>query len=97
MRSEQGERKAETSPHPSPAATPSPQGEGFADGGAPAIILAANRVGGPCEGMRRIRSDGELPAEVLEYIELVEGNRPRACKEQHALAALIRRLANEEG
>lgn len=64
---------------------------------APAVILAGNRVGGPCEGMRRIRSDGELPAEVLEYIELVEGNRPRACKEQHALAALIRRLANEEG
>ena len=33
----------------------------------------------------------ELPPEVLEYIQLVESDKPRACPEQHALAALVRR------
>ena len=47
-------------------------------------------------GMRRIRSDEELPREVLEYIELVERDEPRACPDQHALAAYVRRVANTE-
>lgn len=34
----------------------------------------------------------EIPAEVLEYIELVESGVPRACPEQHALCAHIRRV-----
>ena len=38
----------------------------------------------------------DIPAEVLRYIELVEANTPRACPEQHALAALIRRVFAEE-
>ena len=33
-----------------------------------------------------------IPPEILEYIEQVESNAPRACKEQHALVALIRRV-----
>lgn len=33
-----------------------------------------------------------IPPEILEYIEQVENNAPRACKEQHALVALIRRV-----
>ena len=38
----------------------------------------------------------DIPPEVLRYIELVEANTPRACPEQHALAALIRRVFAEE-
>lgn len=38
----------------------------------------------------------EIPAEVLEYIELVESGQPRACPEQHALAALVRRAFETE-
>ena len=34
--------------------------------------------------------------EILEYIELVEGNEPRACKEQHALVKMIRRIFETE-
>lgn len=32
-----------------------------------------------------------IPAEILEYLELVESGKPRVCPEQTALAALIRR------
>lgn len=32
-----------------------------------------------------------IPPEVLEYIELVESGTPRACPEQHALVAMIRK------
>ena len=32
----------------------------------------------------------ELPREVLNYLEAVEADKPRACREQHALAAHIR-------
>ncbi len=38
----------------------------------------------------------EIPAEVLEYIELVESDNPRACPEQHALVALVRRAFETE-
>ncbi|MBM6976957.1 hypothetical protein [Intestinimonas butyriciproducens] len=38
----------------------------------------------------------EIPAEVLEYIELVESGQPRACLEQHALVALVRRAFEAE-
>ena len=38
----------------------------------------------------------EIPAEVLEYIELVESGQPRACPEQHALVALVRRAFEAE-
>ena len=38
----------------------------------------------------------EMPAEVLEYIELVESGQPRACPEQHALVALVRRAFETE-
>ena len=38
----------------------------------------------------------EIPAEVLEYIELVESGQPRACQEQHALVALVRRAFEAE-
>lgn len=38
----------------------------------------------------------EIPAEVLRYIEAVEADTPRACEEQHALAAMIRRVFAEE-
>ena len=34
----------------------------------------------------------EIPAQVLRYIEAVEADTPRACPEQHALVALIRRV-----
>ena len=37
-----------------------------------------------------------IPPEILEYIEQVEADQPRACKEQHALAALIRRIFQTE-
>lgn len=37
-----------------------------------------------------------IPPEVLEYLELVEGDTPRACPEQHALAARIRRCFADE-
>ena len=33
-----------------------------------------------------------IPPEILEYIELVESDKPRACPEQHALVALVRRV-----
>ena len=42
-------------------------------------------------GMRRIRSDAELPREVLDYIEIVESDNPRSGKDQLALAAYVRR------
>lgn len=38
----------------------------------------------------------EIPAAVLRYIESVEADTPRACPEQHALAALVRRVFAEE-
>ena len=38
----------------------------------------------------------EIPAEVLEYIELVESGQPRACPEQHARVALVRRAFETE-
>lgn len=38
----------------------------------------------------------EIPAEVLEYVELVESGQPRACPEQHALVALVRRAFETE-
>lgn len=37
-----------------------------------------------------------IPAEVLRYLEAVEADTPRACPEQHALAALIRRVFETE-
>lgn len=37
-----------------------------------------------------------LPPEILNYIELVEANTPRACEEQHALVRLIRKIFREE-
>lgn len=37
-----------------------------------------------------------IPAEVLRYLEAVESDTPRACPEQHALAALIRKVFAEE-
>lgn len=37
-----------------------------------------------------------LPPEVLEYIELVESDSPRACPEQHALVAHIRKCFETE-
>lgn len=37
-----------------------------------------------------------IPAEVLRYLEAVESDTPRACPEQHALAALIRRVFETE-
>lgn len=52
--------------------------------------------GSPVAGMRRIRSDEELPREILDYIELVESDNPRSCKEQLALAAYIRNVFNTE-
>lgn len=33
-----------------------------------------------------------IPPEVLEYIELVESGTPRACPEQHALVAMVRKV-----
>lgn len=38
----------------------------------------------------------EIPAEVLAYIELVESNTPRACPEQRALVAHVRRCFESE-
>ena len=38
----------------------------------------------------------EIPPEVLEYIQLVESGNPRACPEQHALVALVRRSFETE-
>lgn len=38
----------------------------------------------------------EIPAEVLEYIELVESDAPKACPEQHALCAYVRRVFGTE-
>ncbi len=38
----------------------------------------------------------EIPAEVLGYLESVEADRPRACEEQHALAAYVRRAFAQE-
>lgn len=38
----------------------------------------------------------EIPPEVLEYIQLVESGSPRACPEQHALVALVRRAFETE-
>lgn len=37
-----------------------------------------------------------LPAEILGYLQLVESNVPRACKEQHALAKHIRKCFETE-
>ena len=37
-----------------------------------------------------------IPPEILEYIEQVEADNPRANKEQHALAALIRKIFETE-
>lgn len=38
-----------------------------------------------------------IPAEVEEYLRLIEGDSPRACKDQHALAAYVRGVfAREE-
>ena len=38
----------------------------------------------------------EIPPEVLEYIQLVESDKLRACPEQHALVALVRRAFETE-
>lgn len=38
----------------------------------------------------------EIPPEILEYIQLVESGSPRACPEQHALVALVRRAFETE-
>ena len=38
----------------------------------------------------------EIPPEVLEYIQLVESDNPKACPEQHALVALVRRAFETE-
>ena len=38
----------------------------------------------------------KIPPEVLEYIELVESDTPKACPEQHALVAHIRRCFETE-
>lgn len=38
----------------------------------------------------------EIPKEVLGYLESVEQNCPRACREQHALAAYVRRVFAQE-
>jgi phage terminase large subunit-like protein len=38
----------------------------------------------------------EIPEEVLQYIELVEADTPRACPEQHALVAHIRKCFETE-
>ena len=38
----------------------------------------------------------KIPPEVLEYIELVESDNPRACPEQHALVAHIRKCFEAE-
>lgn len=38
----------------------------------------------------------EIPAEVLRYLESVESDRPRACEEQRALAAYVRKAFAEE-
>ena len=38
----------------------------------------------------------EIPVEILHYIELVEADTPRACLEQHALVALVRRVFETE-
>lgn len=37
-----------------------------------------------------------IPAQILQYIELVEADTPRACPEQHALVALVRRVFETE-
>lgn len=37
-----------------------------------------------------------IPPEILQYIELVEADTPRACPEQHALVALVRRAFEAE-
>lgn len=46
-------------------------------------------------GMERVRADN-LPAELTEYMELVERDEPRACPEQHALVAHVRKCFEEE-
>ena len=38
----------------------------------------------------------EIPKEVLGYLESVEQDIPRACREQHALAAYVRRVFSKE-
>ena len=38
----------------------------------------------------------EIPNSVLAYLEIVESDRPRACEEQHALAAYVRRVFAQE-
>ena len=38
----------------------------------------------------------EIPKEVLGYLESVEQDCPRACREQHALAAYVRRVFDRE-
>ena len=38
----------------------------------------------------------EIPAQVEAYLELVESDQPRACPEQHALAAYVRRVFAQE-
>lgn len=44
--------------------------------------------------MRTMTSN--IPPEILEYIEQVEADNPRACREQHALVALVRRIFETE-
>lgn len=38
----------------------------------------------------------DIPSQILHYIELVEADTPRACPEQHALAALVRKVFKTE-
>lgn len=40
--------------------------------------------------------NSKLPDEILHYIELVEKDKPRQCREQHALVRHIRRCFEEE-
>ena len=68
-------------------------GERAVEGAGPYEV---GKPGTPVEGWRRIRSDGELPREVLDYVELVESDNPRSCKEQLALAAYVRRVFDTE-
>lgn len=52
-------------------------------------------AGSGLTGLERVKA-AELPLEITEYMELVERDEPRACPEQHALVALVRRCFDRE-
>ena len=52
-------------------------------------------VGAGFTGLERVTA-AELPPEITEYMELVERDEPRACPEQHALVAKVRRCFDQE-